>query len=234
MDLGREYIIKQTYRPSTRIAHYYDWAIWVESGSKSIDNIEEVEYLLHSSFPEPLRVCKDPAGNFRLHASGWGEFSIRILIREKDGQMLRTSHWLDLSSENPDAPAPVKKQHRDPEPGSRLKSVFLSFDNSQTRLAMDVAKQLYDIGLEVKSSVQTEPGKSIKENIEEAIKSSDVVITIKSGRKAGKWQELEEQYAREKNKTIIPLKELGLNRIEPDLDYTSKLKSVADKLKKYK
>lgn len=76
---------------------WFDWMIYVDEESKILDQIESVEYLLHPSFPNPLRTKTNKEENFALKSSGWGEFDLRITVFFKNGSRTETSYHLDLS-----------------------------------------------------------------------------------------------------------------------------------------
>lgn len=80
---------------------YYRWRVFLDEPQSVLDTIAEVQYLLHPTFPEPLQVRKDPNDKFALETSGWGEFTILITVRYKDGSEEKTSYHLDLSKSWP-------------------------------------------------------------------------------------------------------------------------------------
>ena len=64
---------------------WWEWEVWVDESPEVLESIEEVEYVLHSTFPERVRVKTDPQTKFRLKSGGWGTFNILVNIRMKDG-----------------------------------------------------------------------------------------------------------------------------------------------------
>ena len=89
---------------------WYEWGVYVDEPDQLLREIDAVEYLLHRSFPNPLRRRDDPSNRFFLESSGWGEFSIRITVFFKNGARLETIYSLDLSKRwdpsLPNAPGP--------------------------------------------------------------------------------------------------------------------------------
>lgn len=75
---------------------WYEWVVYVDEEAQILDKIEAVEYLLHRTFPEPLRKSTDRSSKFSLKSSGWGEFRILITVFFTDGSRLETSYPLDL------------------------------------------------------------------------------------------------------------------------------------------
>jgi len=49
-----------------------------------LNKVKSVEYRLHSTFPNPIRVVEDRKSKFALTTAGWGEFLIRITIHLED------------------------------------------------------------------------------------------------------------------------------------------------------
>jgi transcription initiation factor IIF auxiliary subunit len=76
---------------------WYEWLVYVDESNEILDEIKSVEYLLHRSFPNPLRKRTNREKNFSLESSGWGEFTMRITVFFKNGQRIETSYYLDLS-----------------------------------------------------------------------------------------------------------------------------------------
>ncbi|KAA0153330.1 hypothetical protein FNF29_03143 [Cafeteria roenbergensis] len=89
------------------------WTLFVRGvdGSDISHAIKSVEFKLHETFPEPLRVVTEPP--FEVSDEGWGEFEAQITVRFHDDGMLpvRIAHHLRLhpqpgqaSTHPPDAP----------------------------------------------------------------------------------------------------------------------------------
>jgi transcription initiation factor IIF auxiliary subunit len=75
---------------------YWDWWIWIEGTSQELDQIDRVIYILHPTFPSPVREVKDRSTKFRLKASGWGVFLIRATVKYKNGKEASLTHYLRL------------------------------------------------------------------------------------------------------------------------------------------
>ena len=84
---------------------WWKWSIWVDGPQPDLDEIEKVVYLLHSTFPNPVRTVTDRDSNFRLEAAGWGTFTIRAKVHFKGGRTESLAHELELHSPG-GAPAP--------------------------------------------------------------------------------------------------------------------------------
>jgi hypothetical protein len=80
---------------------YYEWRVFVDEPQKVLDSIEQVDYVLHPTFPEPFQTSRDRNKNFELRATGWGGFTIVITIHYVDGHVAKTSYFLDLQKSWP-------------------------------------------------------------------------------------------------------------------------------------
>src|SRR5258708_27212842 len=78
----------------------WDWAIWIEGPTEELDEIDRVNYILHPTFPQPIRTVRERSTNFRLDSRGWGEFLIHVEIAAKDAKILELDHWLRLREMN--------------------------------------------------------------------------------------------------------------------------------------
>jgi transcription initiation factor IIF auxiliary subunit len=64
---------------------WWDWEAFIDDeGSGELSNVDYVEYVLHPTFPNPLRKITNPQGGFRLKTSGWGPFYLKAFVHYKD------------------------------------------------------------------------------------------------------------------------------------------------------
>lgn len=110
----------------------WDWSVWLEGTDEVLDQIESAEYVLHPTFPNPVREMSNRANNFRLNARGWGEFMIHVNIHLKDGETVKYDHWLKLRDDTYQAPT---------------KEADFSFDLSPTHRRVYLSCSLADIEL---------------------------------------------------------------------------------------
>ena len=75
---------------------YWDWWIWIEGPPEELDQIDRVIYILHPTFPSPVREVKDRSTKFRMKTAGWGEFQIRATVKHKSGRETPLTHNLTL------------------------------------------------------------------------------------------------------------------------------------------
>ena len=76
---------------------WYRWKVFVDEGENKLNEIREVEYLLHPTFPNPKRVIKNSESAFALESAGWGSFNMLVTVRYKDGRVEMTRYFLDLN-----------------------------------------------------------------------------------------------------------------------------------------
>jgi transcription initiation factor IIF auxiliary subunit len=74
----------------------YDWVVYPKVSPEQLKEIKEIEYVLHPTFPNPVRVKQDPKKMFAVTSRGWGEFSVGINVHLKSGETQRLSYELDL------------------------------------------------------------------------------------------------------------------------------------------
>lgn len=75
----------------------WNWTVFIKGDKQSLDNIKCVEYKLHPTFPDPVKlVCElgDPKRPFGLSATGWGTFPINIRVFMMDGSHRDLLHQL--------------------------------------------------------------------------------------------------------------------------------------------
>jgi transcription initiation factor IIF auxiliary subunit len=75
---------------------WWKWAVWIEGLNEALDRIDYVEWILHPSFPKPIRKKRDRASKFRLETGGWGVFQIRARVQLKNGLEIKLRHQLEL------------------------------------------------------------------------------------------------------------------------------------------
>ena len=75
---------------------WWEWAVYLDGPGSELDRIRCVEYTLHPSFPNPVRVVCDRPRRFELVARGWGAFTIGVKLMLKDGSVRQLSYPLEL------------------------------------------------------------------------------------------------------------------------------------------
>jgi transcription initiation factor IIF auxiliary subunit len=75
---------------------HWDWWVWVEGEDEDLDQIDHVTYILHHTFPNPVRKVKTRADKFLLKTAGWGCFVIHAKVKLKTGEESHLTHELEL------------------------------------------------------------------------------------------------------------------------------------------
>ena len=83
---------------------YYRWQVFVDEPDSVLDQIEQVEYTLDPTFPQPHPVRDDRGNKFALESAGWGEFTLLMKVKFRDGKVETVPYWLDLGKPWPSTP----------------------------------------------------------------------------------------------------------------------------------
>lgn len=92
-------------RPAGRrgIYEWSEWKVFMDEPDENLDKVRSVEYRLHETFPNPIRMIDDRNSRFALKSAGWGEFWIFITVHLQDGTEEHVKFYLDLSRPWPSA-----------------------------------------------------------------------------------------------------------------------------------
>jgi transcription initiation factor IIF auxiliary subunit len=147
---------------------WWKWSVWMDGTDEELDQVKEVTYLLHPSFPDPVCVVRDRSSAFRISTAGWGEFTIHAEARLRDGSVQKFRHPLKLHTPKQHAALPEAPH------------VFLSYSAIDGRLAAQVSRELESHGVKViNSSSAMSPG-SPAETIRTALENSLAVVALQS------------------------------------------------------
>jgi len=75
---------------------WFRWKIFLKGSDEELDKIDNVTYILHPTFPNPVRKISDRSSNFAFSTVGWGEFEIKAKIKYKTGNEEKKTYWLNL------------------------------------------------------------------------------------------------------------------------------------------
>lgn len=78
---------------------HWKWAVWLSAEEETLNEVEAVEYQLHSTFARPNVQITDRSSSFRLKGSGWGGFVIRARVDMRNGTRHNLRHRLQLVDE---------------------------------------------------------------------------------------------------------------------------------------
>ena len=76
---------------------WFEWKVFMDESPEILDKVQSVEYRLHETFPNPIRIVEKRQSQFALKSAGWGQFWIFITIYVKDGTEEHTKYYIDLS-----------------------------------------------------------------------------------------------------------------------------------------
>jgi transcription initiation factor IIF auxiliary subunit len=78
----------------------WEWEAFLDDlGTGELADVAVVEYVLPSTFPNPLRVVEDPQGGFALKTAGWGDFTLKAFVNLKNGKRRKLIHKLELKED---------------------------------------------------------------------------------------------------------------------------------------
>lgn len=163
---------------------WWHWSVWIEASESELDDITFVDWHLHPTFPDPVRRRTNRDEQFRLDASGWGEFEVRAEV-DRGGAKTLLSHQLILFS----AAAPGPDQPR--------KTVMVSGSPIDRDAVAKVASELTDRGYRVMDSLELDS----VEMHEATGLDADLVVEVVDDPKA--WSRQEVQVARESGIPVI-------------------------------
>lgn len=195
--------------------NWWKWSLWIDAAPSVLNDIEYVNYKLHSTFPDPVQQRTNAQEKFLLESSGWGEFTINAEIKPKNGKAFTKRHWLTLEypqptqSLRPGSTTATRKKHDYP-------TVFLSAGISDLRMGNALARALREQGIIVFKSDELSADVPWDFAITEMTKNADLMVVLLSGRPTG-WT-MREIYAARNQKKQIPIVPIviGLDAIVPD------------------
>jgi len=73
---------------------HYNLRIWLAGPEGELDQVQNVEYLLHPSFRNRLMNATERSDNFAISIWTWGMFAIQATIHYKNGQVEHQEFYL--------------------------------------------------------------------------------------------------------------------------------------------
>jgi hypothetical protein len=196
--------------------NWWNWSVWIEAPSTVLNDIEYVDYKLHSTFVDPVQHRTNPQEKFLLKSSGWGEFTINLEIKPKNGRAFTKRHWLTL--EYPE-PAQAEKNAsisiRETKKAQRA-NVFLSAGVSDLTMVNALAAALRKRSINVLKADELSPDLPWDVAISEMVKTADLMVVLLSGRPTSSI--MREIYTARDRKVPLPIVPIviGLDTIVPD------------------
>lgn len=196
--------------------NWWNWSVWIEAPSTVLNDIEYVDYKLHSTFSDPVQHRTNPQEKFLLESSGWGEFAINVEIKLKNGKAVTKRHWLTL--EYP-AAAPAEKSVsvsvKETKKAQRA-NVFLSAGVSDLTMVSALAEALRKRNINVLKADELSPDLPWDVAINEMVKTADLMVVLLSGRPTSST--MREIYSAKDRKVPLPIVPIviGLDTVVPD------------------
>jgi hypothetical protein len=182
---------------STEIgSNRWSWIVWLDGPPAVLDQVRQVTYYLHPTFPKPVVLRRNRKNRFLLNGSGWGEFEIRAEVDVGGDETIPLSHWLQF-----DRPA-------EPRSARETKAaVYVSHTASDGPIASSLCYQLLERGLDP-IAVPYSHGRDLSETVIENVERADVIVVLTSD-SVSDWGLREATQAvntcRSQNKPLIPV-----------------------------
>ena len=181
--------------------------MWIEGPTEEIEQVDHVEYVLHPTFPQPVRTIGERSTNFRLDCSGWGEFNIHAKITKKNGQVLHLDHWLILRdmTDSDSTQVGVKGAISELDNYSPLKTiVFVSYSKADFPVFKVLRKVLEDHDVQVITADALRPGQPWERQIKSLIGHAHALVALLS-EEPSRWVVSEIAEAQRQNVTVVPV-----------------------------
>src|SRR5687767_4935045 len=81
---------------------WWNWEAFIDGTPNELDQIKEVEYILHPTFVEPVRKVRARATKFCMQTEGWGAFKLKAYVTKKDGNTIKLEHEIQLQKRPPE------------------------------------------------------------------------------------------------------------------------------------
>lgn len=78
---------------------WWRWTAYIDvDNNDTLDDVDYVEYLMHSSFRNPVKRVRHIEGGFPISAKGWGTFTLkaRVVFKNKGHEALLLEHSLEF------------------------------------------------------------------------------------------------------------------------------------------
>ena len=166
----------------------WEWSVWIEGDQ--LDEVHDVAWHLHPTFPEPLRWRSDRSDGFKLVGRGWGEFEIKATMYNERGQPSSVSAWLELGGS--DRPAPSKGR------------VYISASLHDNAIAHRLRDAFRDEGIDAQDAQTSLSGEDWDTGIETSISRAQVVLPVIKGQ-LSPIVEQEIEMARATDTPVVPI-----------------------------
>lgn len=202
----------------------WKWSVWLDGPDAELDKINDVEYILHPTFPSPVKHVKSRENNFRLDARGWGEFRIYIKVTDNQGGVEKLDYWLKLSDRDMGEHAPPRGVFPQPPPVTVEQmmaqaqvpppvatKVLISYSVADAPLANALMQELNKLHIEPMRLDDMEEDKMFESSLARKMSKVDAGIVVVSDR-VSPWMNSEIEALRKYGvKLLIPVFIAGAN-----------------------
>lgn len=173
--------IKQETVPKGK--DWWEWSVWLEGAKKELDAINHVVYTLHPTFSNPVVRVANRTTGFRIDSSGWGEFTIYVQVKNKDGSMNKRQHYLKLNDPDIGKARLNQKSRRTFSAKEPLRrTVFVSGGTRDSEAVDAVRKVFSEKNFEVVGPQDVTGGQELQRSVNDMIARADVAVFVISGR----------------------------------------------------
>ena len=192
----------------------WHWETWIDASDSELNQITDVIWYLHETFPQPVIKKTTRNNNFRLSQTGWGIFLLHADINLKNSETIDLSHQLSFeNAENKNAPMrsiPTKPSI------NKQKKIFLSYGAEDSELALKVQKNLLGFGYQVQDINNCKLGMPLKLAQQKLMRESDIILGLVTSEVTSPYVLDDLNRAKQSNKPTIALvskdiKPLGLD-----------------------
>ena len=78
----------------------YAWCVFLDEPASVLDQVTAVEYVLHPTFPDPVRRIWEREHCFALLTEGWGTFGVEARVYLADDNIQRTRYRIKLEDDD--------------------------------------------------------------------------------------------------------------------------------------
>jgi transcription initiation factor IIF auxiliary subunit len=76
---------------------WYQLEVWLQGPDEVRQDVKDIVYTLHPTF-DPNEVTRSTPLDFRLRLQVWGAFTVKALVRFKDGYSINLARFLSLTA----------------------------------------------------------------------------------------------------------------------------------------
>ena len=78
---------------------WWDWSAFLVG--RDLDKVKFVEYILHPTFDNPVRIVRSRSSGFKMDTNGWGTFTLKAIAHLENDRQLLLTHEIVLRKRPP-------------------------------------------------------------------------------------------------------------------------------------